>query len=183
MSNLDEINATAASLLGFLSEGPMTGWELDAAVEGSIANFWNVTRSQVYRELRTLAELGYVEAGDAGPRDRKPYSITDAGREAFNAWIVRAPASPIVRMPLLLTVFFGRHLPPGRLSEIVQKELAGGEEALLKFEGMQKEYHHDPFVFQVLQFGIDYQKTLLAWLRGLDSNRGTRPQESRSSVT
>src|SRR5688572_14084574 len=146
MSNLDGINPTAASLLGFLSEGPMTGWELDAAVEGSIANFWNVTRSQVYRELRTLAELGYVEAGDAGPRDRRPYAITDAGREAFSAWIVRDPGSPIVRMPLLLTVFFGRHLPPERLAEIVDRELAGGEGALLKFESMQKAYAADPFI-------------------------------------
>jgi DNA-binding PadR family transcriptional regulator len=183
MSNLDGINPTAASLLGFLSEGPMTGWELDAAVEGSIANFWNVTRSQVYRELRTLAELGYVEAGDAGPRDRRPYAITDAGREAFSAWIVRDPGSPIVRMPLLLTVFFGRHLPPERLAEIVDRELAGGEGALLKFESMQKAYAADPFISQVLQFGIDYQKTLLAWLQSLATDPKIQPEKTRRSST
>lgn len=159
----------------------MTGWELDAAVEGSIANFWNVTRSQVYRELRTLADLGYVQAGDAGPRDRRPYSITDAGREAFSAFIVRDPGSPIVRMPLLLTVFFGRHLPPGRFAEIVRRELGAGEEALTKFESMQLAYKGDPFVNQVLQFGIDYQKTFLAWLRGLAAEPGLQAEERRSS--
>jgi DNA-binding PadR family transcriptional regulator len=180
MSNSDEINATAASLLGFLTERPMTGWELSAAVEGSIANFWNVTRSQVYRELRTLAELEYVEAGEAGPRDRRPYSVTDAGRRAFGEWIVRDPGSPIVRLPLLLTVFFGRHLPRERLAEILGRELEGGFGALEKFEAMQQEYGSDPFVRQVLQFGIDYQRTLLAWLEGLASDPAIKPQEART---
>jgi DNA-binding PadR family transcriptional regulator len=180
MSNSDEINATAASLLGFLTERPMTGWELSAAVEGSIANFWNVTRSQVYRELRTLAELEYVEAGEAGPRDRRPYSVTDAGRRAFGDWIVRDPGSPIVRLPLLLTVFFGRHLPPERLAEILGRELEGGAGALEKFEAMQQEYGSDPFVRQVLQFGIDYQRTLLSWLEGLASDPAIKPQEAHT---
>lgn len=178
MSNPDEINATAASLLGFLSDSTMTGWELSAAVEGSIANFWNVTRSQVYRELRTLAELGYVQAGDAGPRDRRPYSITEAGRRAFGEWILRDPGSAIVRMPLLLTVFFGRHLPPERLAEIVATELKGGAEALEKFESMKRQFGDDPFVSQVLQFGIDYQKTLLGWLEGLESDPSVNPQKA-----
>src|SRR2546429_256493 len=50
------LNATAASLLGFLRAGPMTGWDLDQRVKLSIGNFWNVTRSQIYRELRVLTE-------------------------------------------------------------------------------------------------------------------------------
>lgn len=170
MSSPDSINATAASILGFLHTAPMTGWELDAAVEGSIAHFWNVTRSQVYRELRTLSELGYVQAGDAGPRDRRPYTITDAGRAAFRAWIVRDPGPPIVRMPLLLTVFFGSHLPPDRLAEIIDKELHEGTKALRQFEAMHAEHGADPFIGQVLSFGIAYQKTLLAWLEGLAGN-------------
>ncbi|HVL50930.1 MAG TPA: PadR family transcriptional regulator [Actinomycetota bacterium] len=167
MSNSEEINPTAASLLGFLHSGAMSGWELDAAVENSIAHFWNVTRSQVYRELRTLADLGFVEAGAAGPRERRPYSITEAGRRAFSDWIVRDPGSPIVRMPLLLTVFFGRYLPPERLAEIIHNELRDGTSALHQFEAMQQTHGDDPFVRQVLQFGIDYQKTLLEWLRSL----------------
>lgn len=167
MSTPNGINATAASILGFLHAGPMTGWEVDAAVENSIAHFWNVTRSQVYRELRTLSELGYVQAGDAGPRDRRPYSITDEGRAAFSSWIVRDPGPPIVRMPLLLTLFFGRHLPPKRLAEIVEKELREGTKALHQFESMHEEYGEDPFVGRVLQFGIEYQKTLLSWLDSL----------------
>ena len=55
-----DLNATATSLLGFLLDGPKTGWDLVQAVEGSVGYFWNITRSQVYRELETLAAQGYV---------------------------------------------------------------------------------------------------------------------------
>ena len=75
-----DLNPTAASLLGYLDLGPMTGWDLDQWVRNSIGNFWNVTRSQIYRELRTLTDKGYVKAGTSGPRDRVPHAITGARR-------------------------------------------------------------------------------------------------------
>lgn len=168
MSNTREINATAASLLGFLHAGPMTGWELDAAVDRSISRFWNVTRSQAYRELRTLAELGYVEAGQTGGRDRRPYAITKSGREAFSLWISRHPGPPILRIPLLLTVFFGDHLPPERFQEIVEWELREGAKALEEYGSLLEQVtRSNPFVGQVIRFAVEYQKTLLSWLEGL----------------
>ncbi|MDQ4148476.1 MAG: helix-turn-helix transcriptional regulator [Actinomycetota bacterium] len=171
MSSEREINATAASLLGFLHDGPMTGWELDAVVAQTISQFWNVTRSQVYRELQTLAQLGYVEALDTGPRDRRPYAITEAGRKAFARFIQRHPGSMIVRMPLLLTVFFGEHLPPGRLEEIIETELEAGAEALHQFEAIYGAVREEnPYKAQVVRFAIEYQKMLLAWLEGLSED-------------
>lgn len=173
-----DINPTAASLLGFLSREPMTGWELDQAVRATISNFWNVTRSQVYRELRTLAELGYVEAGDAGPRDRRPHAITPAGREAFSRWIARDPGSPIIRMPLLLTVFFAEHLPPGRLAEIAAAEREEHRRALAEFHAVHQHYRETaPYVAEVVRFGIGYHELVLRWLEDLPlgqiGDRGT----------
>jgi len=92
-----DLNPTAASLLGYLDLGPMTGWDLDRFVQASIGNFWNVTRSQIYRELRTLTERGYVKAGTTGPRDRVPYAITNAGRKAFKHWIAQPPPPDVIR--------------------------------------------------------------------------------------
>src|SRR4051812_37628519 len=105
------LNATAMSLLGFLHEGPMSGWSLAATAERQIGEFWSVTQSQVYRELLTMNEMGLIAAGEQGPRDRRPYAITDAGREAFREWIATEPGAENIRFPLLLTVLFGRHLP------------------------------------------------------------------------
>jgi DNA-binding PadR family transcriptional regulator len=58
-----QINPTAAALLGLLHEGPMTGGQLMAAAERRLGPYWSMTRSQVYRELPVLAEMGYVRLG------------------------------------------------------------------------------------------------------------------------
>jgi DNA-binding PadR family transcriptional regulator len=164
----DEINATAASLLGFLHAGPMTGWDLDRTVRDTISAFWNVTRSQVYRELRTLAELGYVEAGDTGAREKRPHAVTPAGREAFARWIAREPGSPIIRMPLLLTVFFADHLPPGRLAEIVESQRRSHAQALEDFRAVYADYRERaPYVAEVVRFGIGHHELVLSWLDSL----------------
>lgn len=160
-----EINATAASLLGFLSAGGMTGWDLDRTVRATIGNFWNVTRSQVYRELRTLAGLGLVEEGDSGPRERRPYRITESGRATFAAWIARDPGPPIIRMPFLLTVFFGAHLPPGRLDEILAALRGDHERALEDLRAAHDRYgDSEPFVAEVLRFAVGYNEHVLAWI-------------------
>ena len=43
------LNTTAASLLGMLHDGPLSGWDLVAKAEDEIGAFWSLTRSQVYR--------------------------------------------------------------------------------------------------------------------------------------
>src|SRR5690606_16512211 len=87
------LNSTAASLLGFLHEGPMSGWDLVTLAQDRIGDFWTITQSQVYRELATMAASGLVEKGETGARDRTPYRLTDAGRAAFLEWVVRDPGA------------------------------------------------------------------------------------------
>src|SRR5690606_21166455 len=82
-AGMSALNPTAASLLGFLHHGPMTGWELSQTAMTVIGAFWSLTRSQVYRELLRMADDGLVEAGEPGPRDARPFSLTPAGRQAF----------------------------------------------------------------------------------------------------
>lgn len=162
------MNATAASLLGFLHRGPMTGWDLDRAVAATVRNFWNVTRSQVYRELQNLSELGYVVAGDVGRRDRRPFTITAAGRRAFGAWIAQQPGEAIIRMPILLTVFFAGHLAPGRLAEIVAAERDTHVAALASFRALYDELAEaQPYPAEVVRFAIAYHELFLDWLDGL----------------
>ena len=165
-----ELNATAASLLGFLHQGPMTGWDLVQTVEGTIGPFWNVTRSQVYRELRTLEELGHVEAGETGARERRPYSLTDAGRTAFARWIAREPGPDMIRSPMLLTVFFGNHLDPELLHRHLTLQRIRHEQQLAAYETLRAELDGQPDVewpLQALLFGIEYERAVLRWIEGL----------------
>lgn len=163
------LNPTAASLLGFLHRGPMTGWDLVATAQLVIGNFWSLTQSQVYRELAAMATAGLIEAGEPGPRDRKPYSITDAGRSAFADWIDQGPGPESIRMPLLLTVSFGRHLPPQRLAEILAEQRAVHADRLARYERAyasactEAAGEADPYALATLDFGVSYERAVLAW--------------------
>jgi DNA-binding PadR family transcriptional regulator len=163
-----ELNPTAASLLGFLHWGPMTGWNLEQAVERSIGNFWNVTRSQVYRELRNLHAWGLVEPGEAGPRDRLPYAITAAGREAFAEWIARPPGDEIIRFPLLLTAFFQEHVEPARLRRYLREHELRHLRRLEEYErhlAAMDDATSGPAL--TLRFGIEYERAVLRWFASL----------------
>lgn len=161
------LNATAASLLGFLHEGPMTGWDLVAVAQQRIGGFWTLTQSQVYRELAAMAKTGLVEVGPPGPRDRKPYTITTAGRAAFAKWIDREPGPEQIRFPLLLTMVFARHLPPHRLAEMLAAHRAVHAERLASYEeqeaAIRDQPEADPVRATTLDFGLRYERAVLDW--------------------
>lgn len=164
------LNATAASLLGFLHAGPLTGWDLVATAQQRIGDFWSLTQSQVYRELAAMAADGLIEAGERGPRDRRPYLITDSGRAAFRQWLSRNPEEETIRFPLLLTVLFGGHLPEDRLTDIVAHHRQLHADRLAEYrkawqaatDGPADAYHLAP-----LDFGIRYESAALAWFDAL----------------
>ncbi|MEU7765762.1 PadR family transcriptional regulator [Nocardia sp. NPDC049190] len=156
------LNSTAASLLGFLHEGPMSGWDLVAEAQDRIGDFWTITQSQVYRELGSMDAAGLVQKGETGARERTPYHITDAGREEFLEWIARDPGGETIRVPLLLTLSFGEHLDRNRLEHIVatNREIHQGR--------LTKYLAEDPatmssFARATLDFGIRYERAVLEW--------------------
>jgi DNA-binding PadR family transcriptional regulator len=160
------LNATAAALLGLLHHGPMTGWDLVATAQQRIGNFWTLTQSQVYRELARMAETGLVTVGQPGPRERKPYTITDAGRHAFADWINHEPASEQIRVPLLLSIQFADHLTSDRLREIITAQRAKHAERLAGYREAEKLLTDQPDQatrLATLRFGIHHEQAVLTW--------------------
>jgi DNA-binding PadR family transcriptional regulator len=165
------LNATQGSLLGFLHDGPRTGWDLLQEVEHGLARFWYFTPSHVYRELRALEERGLVGAGTAGPRDRVPFTITAAGRRAFRAWIRQPPGPEQMRFPLLVTLWFGRHLEPETLAEMVEAARHDHARRLELYESVAARATDDPHTAAVVRFGIGYERAVLVWLDDLAADR------------
>lgn len=164
------LNATAASLLGFLHDGPLTGWDLVASAQQRVGSFWSLTQSQVYRELVAMADLGLVEAGERGMRDKQPYTITAAGRQAFAAWIEHLPGDETIRFPLLLSLAFGHHLSTDRLATILQHHRLAHAERLRTYRLQRLEVagEADQFALATLDFGIAYEAAVLGWFEQLD---------------
>jgi DNA-binding PadR family transcriptional regulator len=164
------MNATMGSLLGFLHEGPQSGWDLVATAQRMIGPFWSLTQSQIYRELATMAADGLIEEDEVGPRERRPYRLTDAGREAFAEWIDQQPGVEQIRYPLLLTLAFSRHLSPERLAEFVRHHRATHAERLAGYDAELAEAVRagaGPQDLITLDFGIRYERAVLDWFDNL----------------
>ena len=166
------LNATAASLLGFLHDGPSSGYELAARAEARIGDFWSLTQSQVYRELAWMAEAGLVTPGERGSRERRPYEITEAGRAAFGAWVDRPPGPEVIRHPLLLIVSLGAHVPPERLAAYLRAHREAHAERLRLYEAQTAttpdvEHGGDRFAAATLAFGIAYERAVGDWFASL----------------
>ncbi|MFC9895601.1 PadR family transcriptional regulator [Nocardia sp. NPDC127579] len=162
MEHRKPLNSTAASLLGFLHEGPMSGWDLTALAQDRIGDFWTITQSQVYRELAAMDAAGLIEKGPVGARERTPYQITAAGREAFHEWISRDPGAETIRVPLLLTLAFGNHLDPAHRDRIIA---ANREIHQRRLDGYLADEPMDmpPHQRATLAFGITYERGVLDW--------------------
>lgn len=160
------INATVGSLLGFLHDGPQSGWDLVNTAQQSIGNFWSLTRSQVYRELTGMAEQGLIEADEVGPRDRRAYQLTPPGKKAFQHWIEQEPGQEQIRYPLLLTLAFASHLEPARLAEFLERHRAA-------HAAQQQTYRQERAAAELagasrrdlvtLDFGLRYETAVLDW--------------------
>lgn len=92
----------------------MTGYELMEVFRDSLNYFWTVQTSQLYRELQTLKELGWVTdtpVEQSGKPDKKIFSITDEGRAELARWLSSPYEEKSRRIPLLMRVFFSGELP------------------------------------------------------------------------
>ena len=171
MTEDPRLNATSAALLGLLHDGPLTGWELIGRAQERIGEFWSLTPSQVYRELTGMAGRGLVSAGPTGPRDRKPYELTAAGRAAFASWVDAPPGPDQVRIPLLLTIAFAEHLPPDRLAELVAGQREVHAERLARYREYRAALAGAEAVpaarLATLEFGLRHEEAVLDWFDAL----------------
>lgn len=96
-------------ILGLLSYGPMTGYELMELFRESLNHFWIAQTSQIYRELGNLEKSGYAVSQRIHQSirpDRIVYTITADGQAELNRWINEVSIDGERRRPMLMKVFF-----------------------------------------------------------------------------
>lgn len=179
-------NDTACSLLGFLLDRPMSGWDLANRVRDTVGNFWHVTSSQIYRELHTLEQHDLVTGGEPGPRAKRLYTLTAEGKKVFTEWVAQEPGDHTGRVPLLMTVWFGDHVPAEKLEWYLRLHKQKHEK---QHEVYRETYEAMPDksapMAQALRFGVMIEKAFLDWFEtlpqfgGVEENAG--PGERRPS--
>lgn len=102
------VNKTRYAILGMLYDGPSTGYEIKSLMSRSTVYFWRESDSTIYPMLKLLAKEGkaHSEIVYVGKKKKEVFSITEAGRKEFNAWL-KSPTGPeTARSEFLLKLFF-----------------------------------------------------------------------------
>jgi PadR family transcriptional regulator, regulatory protein AphA len=166
-------------LLGFLNYGPMAGYDLKQAIDGSSAHFWHAHHSQIYTTLRKMEDDGLVTSclvqAEGGP-DRRVYTVTSTGHDALRTWLDQplTHASP-VKEELLVRLFFSARRDPHdvlaelRVQSACHRETASVYEDLArrlpdpapKEPGLERDH---TFWHLTLEMGRRYEAMYLAWL-------------------
>jgi PadR family transcriptional regulator AphA len=101
-------------LLGLLTAGERTGYELTREFDVRLANVWAASHSQIYPELAKLETAGLIRKTDAGPRGSQRYAITATGETAVRTWLSETNPVENPRTEWMVRVFFLGLLPPER---------------------------------------------------------------------
>lgn len=100
------------AILGWLSTGPGSGYDLVKQLDLGLRWFWGASHSQIYPQLKTLEAQGLItsETVTVGTKlEKLVYSLTDAGRNAVQAWASQPPTYPPNRDDERLRLIFGDH--------------------------------------------------------------------------
>ena len=97
-------------ILGLLSYGPMSGYDLTKAFGQSLSYFWAAQTSQIYRELEAMTGCGWIEIKEERQRGHMVttlHTLTDAGRDELARWLEEPLEERSgTRSPFLLRLFF-----------------------------------------------------------------------------
>lgn len=184
---MPKLPTTSYAVLGLLSIGPRSGYDTVRFAEASIAHFWTIAKSQVYKELARLEELGYVRGIDVHQErlpDKRTYEITRPGREELTRWLNDDLHEPDrMRSAFLVKVFFGHLIDHKRLKELIEAHGQQVEDYLDDFfrptvamlaGGSETTYMHATALL-----GMRISETISQWAKDVVANFSKKPVTSK----
>ena len=170
------LSTSERALLGLLSFGPRSGYDLRQLIPQSIGHFWSESYGQIYPSLKRMATDKLLEKKTErgkGRPDRHVYSLTGSGREELRAWVT-APVElrNVARNELLLKVFFGAQVAPAVLRTHIETlrseaELERAEHASIA-RSLKKDYPNNsqlPYWLMTVNMGRHEVNARVAWCR------------------
>jgi PadR family transcriptional regulator, regulatory protein AphA len=123
--------------LGFLTFGEASGYDIKKHFEASFDHFFSTGFGSIYPALAALAEEGLASCTSvpqAGRPDRKVYRITPAGEAALRSTLATCEPAHKVRSELLAVLYFSNLMPPQRVTELLDAQLADMRQGLVRMK-------------------------------------------------
>jgi len=157
------------AILGLLHYKDMHGYRIKEHIERNFGYMWSINYGQIYPNLKRLETDGLVtkkEVPQENAPDRKLYSLTDQGRDAFTHWLSEAPEREmLIRDPFLLRFIFSGFGNAETSLEQIDRQIEIYEKTRTKREhNMERWKDMDIYVTQVAKLGIAFNDMVLQWL-------------------
>ncbi len=126
------------ALLAILRVGPQSGYELQKQFSVSAGLVWHAPDSQIYPELRKMANEGLIDAEDQARGERgmrRLYHVTAAGEQAFSAWMNSPLDYQRFRDPAHLRAAYLESALPESARTFLRGHITHWETELTRFQG------------------------------------------------
>ena len=171
MREATRLSTTEFAVLGLLSLGERSGYELKKAAEAGVGYVWTAAKSHVYGVLPRLVEGGFATtrrvAQERRP-DKQVYRITRKGERGFRDWLEEPVEDRGSRSPFLLKVFFGGLMRKPVLVAHVVRRRAEAVRELEEYREIERRIRDEPesyFGYVTLRWGLAQSR---AWIRWAD---------------
>lgn len=168
-------------VLGLLSEGPMTGYEIKKYVGSALRSVTNASYGTLYPTLHRLLDEGAVHMEEY-PQNHRParkvYRITSHGQRELADWLQQPSGKDQVRREFLLKLFMASNLAPEKVRAMLLERRAATEETLAELQQMHS--IHSGSTAQnktwVCEYTIAMCHTELDWLDRLIAQMKAEPR-------
>jgi DNA-binding PadR family transcriptional regulator len=155
--------------LGILSRGEATGYEIKKLFDDDgYQHFVEASFGSIYPALSRLTQEGLVsvraESQEKRP-DRKVYSITEAGRKAFLASLMKPLPEDRHRSPFVFAMLFSHLLPTPRVVEMLDTYIEQSETKLAQLMEPGRPQPHSEGERFVMGYGRAVYIAIVNYLR------------------
>jgi DNA-binding PadR family transcriptional regulator len=170
------LTPTGRVILGMISLGRQTGYDIKQLVDKSTRHFWAASYGQIYPELRRLEQQGLILGREepSGGRARTVYRLTEAGRAALHGWLASDDElTNESRDEGLLKLFFSDAAPELRLKNLrAMRSLYEQQHAQLRAVAAQRVEAHQVEAHDhemptgpglTLQLGLELSGWMIEW--------------------
>jgi DNA-binding PadR family transcriptional regulator len=163
-------------ILGFLAFRDLSLYDLRKAMEKSTAFFYNASTGSIHPALKKLETAGHVtvRVEHQGKRERKIYSRTDKGTDAFTNWIKEPLKLSTIKDEAVLRLFFLGQQAGNVEQQIedycqeLEAQLTAMTELMHHFSRQKfpEDFEHTIwFQLKTLEFGVEYLTFNLNWMK------------------
>lgn len=158
-------------LLGLLTEGPISGYEMNKLIKIRFRFFWDESYGQIYPELKYMEHEGLITSTVATEsRQKRTFSLTEKGYHALVEYLKAPVEKESVRLELLIKMYFSKHIPNHVTVDHLMtfrdshlKDLALLNQFQTELTSIPDPHGNHQDILKVINFGIKSNQAYITW--------------------